>query len=66
MQTNCKFCGNELTATQKKETIKPIVKNFLHEGVKMSAEMIPYNDAFYEITKGQYKGNLVHIFNVKN
>ena len=65
MKTNCNFCGNELTAVQKKESIKPTVKTFLHEGIKMSAEMIPYNDAFYEITKGQYKGNLVHIFNVK-
>lgn len=64
MQTHCKHCGNELTAQQKKETIKAELKTFWDEGIKRQVEMIPYNDAFFEITKGQFKGNLVHIFNV--
>ena len=64
MKTHCKFCGNELTAQQKKETVKSTLKTFWNEGVKMQAEMIAYDDAFYEITKGKFKGNLVHTFNV--
>jgi len=64
MKTHCTYCGNELTADQKKETVKAENKTFWDEGVKRQAEMIPYNDAFFEITKGQFKGNLVHIFNV--
>ena len=64
MRTHCNVCGNELTAQQKKETVKAQVKTFWNEGVKEQAEMIPYNDAFFEITKGKYKGNLVHTFNV--
>lgn len=64
MATHCKFCGNELTPKQKKESVKAEIKTFWDEGVKKQAEMIPYNDTFYEITKGKYKGNLVHTFNV--
>lgn len=64
MQTHCKNCGNQLTPQQQKETIQPILKDFWNESVKENAYMIPYNDAFYEIVKGKYKGNLVHTFNV--
>jgi len=64
MQTYCKICGNELTAQQKKETIKAELKTFWDEGIKRTAKMIRYNDAFYEISAGHFKGNLVHIFNV--
>ncbi len=64
MNTHCKHCGNELTPQQKKESIKPELKLFWNESIKEYAEMIPLNDAFYEIVKGKYKGNLVHIFNI--
>lgn len=64
MQTHCKNCGNKLTPQQQKENITPTLKNFWHESVLETAYMIPYNDAFFEIVKGKYKGNLIHIFNV--
>lgn len=64
MQTHCENCGNKLTPQQQKNTIQPILREFWNESVKETAYMIPYNDAFFEIVKGKYKGNLVHTFNV--
>lgn len=64
MSKKCNVCGNELTPQQQKDSIKAESKVFWHESVKLSAKMIPYNDAFYEITEGKYKGNLIHTSNV--
>lgn len=63
--THCTVCGNEFTPAQKKEKAPKENLNFYHEGQILIAEMIRYNDAFYEITSGKFKGNLIHIFNIK-
>ena len=44
-------------------TEKPTPKKraFRVEGVRHEAETIRHNDAFYEITAGEWKGNLIHI-----
>lgn len=47
-----------------KQTPQPIT--FWHEGNQYTATATRFNDAFYTIESGQFKGNLVHIFNVKN
>ncbi len=52
------------TMQSNKQTPKPI--NFYHEGDLYTATATRFNDAFYTIESGQFKGNLVHIFNVKN
>lgn len=46
-----------------KQTPKPI--KFYHEGELYTATATRLNDAFYTIESGKFKGNLVHIFNVK-
>ncbi len=64
---NCPLCGNEYTAEQikQKEVLKAQEKTYFVEGVKHSAKLLPYNDAFFEIVSGKHKGNLVHTFDVK-
>ena len=37
---------------------------FTSEGQTLHAIATRYNDAFYEITQGDLKGNLVHIFDI--
>ncbi len=67
MRTHCEFCGNKLTPSQQKDEFIEVmaeVKTFWDESVKRQAKMIPVNDAFYEITEGQFKGNWVHIWNI--
>ncbi len=54
--TNCPF--------KDKQTIPATERTFFNEGVPMKAKMKSYNDAFYEITEGKFKGCLVHTFNV--
>lgn len=39
---------------------------FTHNGVWCTALARAYNDAFYEIASGKFKGNLVHIFDIIN
>jgi hypothetical protein len=47
------------------ENQKSKTMEFYHEGELKSGKMKVYNDAFYEITEGEYKGSLVHTFNVR-
>ena len=37
---------------------------FIHDGNIIQATATRENDAFYEITKGKYKGCSVHIFDI--
>ena len=53
---NCPFAA--------KDKIKVERKRFTHNGVADTADMKVFSDAFYEITSGKYKGNLVHIFDI--
>jgi len=64
MKTHCPECGNRLTPTQVKEQIKPEKIRHSHDGKILESMAIRYNDAFYEITQGTHKGNLVHIWNI--
>jgi hypothetical protein len=38
--------------------------SFFNDGKIEVAKMKPYNDAFYEIVEGKYKGNLVHRWDI--
>jgi len=57
--SNCPFKHNQRSEAPKAKEMK-----FSSEGVVMSAKMKPFNDAFYEITEGKYRGNLVHVFDI--
>ncbi len=61
----CPICGNEYTPQQQKEN-SPNKITVKHEvdGRIISSLVIPYDDAFFEIVEGKYKGNLVHRWNV--
>lgn len=43
----------------KVQTVKQI-----HNGKILKSKVKVYNDAFFEIVSGKYKGNLIHIFSV--
>jgi hypothetical protein len=45
-------------------TIAPVERSFRHNGVIKTAKMNAYDDAFYEIVEGEYKGNLVHVWDI--
>lgn len=55
----CNNCGQIIP-----DKPQPKQMAYTHEGVKYTADLIPYNDAFYEVVSGRHKGNLVHTFNV--
>jgi len=57
-QKICSDCGNVSYETIEEEI------SFTFNGVSVTATATRYNDAFYEITKGKYKGDLVHIFDI--
>ena len=61
---NCTVCGNLLSPQQIKEQIKPVKVRFFNERQPDEAEVIPYNDSFFEVVKGKHKGNLIHIFDI--
>ena len=61
-KTLCNILKPE-TMQNNKQTPQPI--KFYHEGDLYTATATRFNDAFYTIESGQFKGNLVHIFNVK-
>lgn len=42
----------------------PKEKKFFVNGVVVSAMVRPYDDAFFEIVTGKYKGNLIHTFDI--
>lgn len=43
---------------------QPSERKFFVNGVIVSAMTRPYDDAFFEIVTGKYKGNLVHTFDL--
>lgn len=61
---NCQDCL--YTFTSKPKFSQPIIKErkFSHDGVIKSAKMKSYNDAFFEIVEGKYKGCLVHVWDI--
>ncbi len=44
--------------------IEATEKTFYCNGEKLIAKMKRFNDAFYEIVSGKFKGNLVHIWDI--
>lgn len=64
----CPTCGNAYTPEQTKQQAAAEAKvlTYFVEGVKHTAKLIPFNDAFFEVVTGKHKGNLVHTFDVKN
>ncbi len=69
MKQTCSNCGatteNYIPPyMQPREVIKPVKMAFYHNEVRTEAYMIPLNDMFYEITSGQYRGNLVHRWSI--
>ena len=60
----CFFCGNEYTPKQQKEKMPPQLVKHTHNGQILEDMAIVYNDAFFEIVSGKYKGNLIHRWNV--
>jgi len=61
----CSICGNEYNPQQtKKEVIKPVEVRHSHNGQILTDKVVPYDDAFFEIVSGKYKGNLVHRWNI--
>jgi hypothetical protein len=56
--SNCPFKHTKVNEVPARE------RKFTHNGMVLSAKMKAYSDAFYEITEGKFKGNLVHIFDV--
>lgn len=57
-QKTCPTCG-AISYENIEEKIK-----FFYNGIPVEATATRTNDAFYEITKGKYMGNLVHIFDL--
>lgn len=57
----CEHCGH--TTYERQEIIEKEIK-FSMDGKIHTATAKAYNDAFYEITKGEYKGALVHIWDI--
>jgi hypothetical protein len=57
----CPICHNRYTPP---EEIKAVSITFTSNGQILTAEAKRFNDAFYEIVKGLYKGNLVHIWDI--
>ncbi len=60
----CFFCGNDYTPQQQKDKVQTIEIKHTHNGQILTDKANIYNDAFYEIVTGKYKGNLVHIWNI--
>ena len=61
MTTFCNHCGN--VVPQKKPN--PFFITHYVNHVQHISKVVPFNDAFYEIVEGKWKGNLVHVFNSK-
>lgn len=57
----CPICHNRYTPP---EEIQAEVITFSMDGKRHTASAKRFNDAFYEITKGEYKGALVHIWDI--
>lgn len=62
MKKGCPLCEAKKRREEEAQEREII---FYNEGVPMTAIAKRYNDAFWEVTKGKYKGNLIHTFDVK-
>lgn len=60
-QKTCPTCG---AISYKTEIIEETIKFRDNNNVICEATATRENDAFYEITKGKHRGNLVHIWNL--
>lgn len=65
MKTTCQNCGAENNIylppyMEPKQEIKPVLMDFYVEGNRTPLWVKEYNDQFFEVTSGKYKGNLVH------
>lgn len=65
MKTTCNNCGAEINIhvpsyMEPRQKIEPILMNFYVEGNVTPLWVKGYNDQFFEVTSGKYKGNLVH------
>ena len=58
---NCPCCQSSKI---KQEEAEQEEKQFYHEGNVITFTVKRFNDGFYEIVKGKFKGNLVHIFDL--
>lgn len=58
---NCVLCQ---IAQRKEQEAEQREITFVHDGQTLKATAKRYNDGFYEIVKGKFKGNLVHIFDL--
>ena len=58
----CIFCGNIIP--DPKPDPKPKDITFTVNGALVTAPARAYNDGFFEITSGKFKGNLVHRWDV--
>lgn len=57
----CPICNNRYTPP---EEVKAVSITFSMDGKLHTASAKRFSDAFYEITAGQYKGGLVHIWDI--
>lgn len=68
MNLICGHCG-KTTEIQSRypsppEKIAPQLRKFFNNRQPAEAMMVPYDSSFFEIVSGQWKGNLVHIFDL--
>ena len=57
----CQYCGQMVFRPYEP---KPCFIMFFHDEKIETALAVPENDSFYRITKGKYKDNLVHVFDI--
>ena len=64
---SCIHCGKNPYVSIEVQTLAEAKDiTFTSNGATLNAKAKRYNDAFYEIVSGKYKGNLVHIWDIKN
>jgi hypothetical protein len=57
----CPICNNRYTAPEK---VREVSITFTSNGNIYTEWARRFTDGFYEITKGRFKGNLVHIWDI--
>jgi hypothetical protein len=57
----CPICHSTYTPPEK---VAEVEITFFSDGEIITATAKRYSDAFYEITKGKYRGNLVHRWDI--
>lgn len=63
---SCIHCGKNpyILSEAKEEAPKAKDITFTSDGQTLTAKAKRYDDAFYEIVVGKYKGNLVHVWDI--